>query len=88
MNEMRNMKEPNYSRLREVLRDPRLYGDPLMKKLCEGADTIRGDFCIDVGRNVIHGSDSVESANHEINLWFKPEELVTWTNHSDCWVYE
>jgi len=40
LNEMRNMKEPNYSKLREVLRDPRLYGDPLMKKLCEGADTI------------------------------------------------
>ena len=38
--------------------------------------TIRGDFCIDVGRNVIHGSDSVESANKEIALWFKPEELV------------
>merc|ERR1711907_887780 len=32
--------------------------------------TIRGDLCIDVGRNIIHGSDSVESANHEIGLWF------------------
>ena len=32
--------------------------------------TIRGDFCIDVGRNVIHGSDSVESANKEIALCF------------------
>lgn len=32
--------------------------------------TIRGDFCIDVGRNIIHGSDSVESANKEIALWF------------------
>merc|ERR1711924_519709 len=32
--------------------------------------TIRGDFCIDIGRNVIHGSDAVESANHEIGLWF------------------
>jgi nucleoside-diphosphate kinase len=50
--------------------------------------TIRGDFCIDVGRNVIHGSDSVESANHEISLWFAPEEIVDWTNHSDTWVYE
>jgi len=36
--------------------------------------TIRGGNCIDVGRNVIHGSDSVESANKEIALWFKPEE--------------
>ncbi len=50
--------------------------------------TIRGDFCIDVGRNVIHGSDSVESANHEIELWFKPEELVQWSSHSSAWVYE
>lgn len=33
--------------------------------------TIRGDFCIDVGRNICHGSDSVESANREIGLWFK-----------------
>lgn len=32
--------------------------------------TIRGDFCIDVGRNIIHGSDAVESAEHEIKLWF------------------
>jgi nucleoside-diphosphate kinase len=35
--------------------------------------TIRGDFCIEVGRNICHGSDSVESANKEIALWFKPE---------------
>ena len=40
--------------------------------------TIRGDYCIDVGRNLIHGSDSVEAANHEIALWFKSEELNNW----------
>jgi nucleoside-diphosphate kinase len=50
--------------------------------------TIRGDFCIDVGRNIIHGSDSVESANHEIALWFKPEELVHWESHSANQIYE
>ena len=50
--------------------------------------TIRGDFCIDVGRNIIHGSDSVDSANKEIELWFKPEELVAWESHSASWVYE
>ena len=50
--------------------------------------TIRGDFCIDVGRNIIHGSDSVESANKEISLWFKPEELCAWQSHSNAWVYE
>ena len=36
--------------------------------------TIRGDLCVDVGRNVCHGSDAVESANKEIALWF-PEGL-------------
>ena len=50
--------------------------------------TIRGDYCIHVGRNICHGSDSVESANHEIALWFSPEEQLAWTNHSDAWVYE
>merc|ERR1712151_830592 len=50
--------------------------------------TIRGDLCIDVGRNICHGSDSVESANHEIGLWFKEEELNSWAHHSASWVYE
>ena len=50
--------------------------------------TIRGDLCIDVGRNVCHGSDSVESANREVAFWFKPEELVAWDCHSNAWIYE
>nr|CCC96097.1 unnamed protein product [Trypanosoma congolense IL3000] len=50
--------------------------------------TIRGDFAVDVGRNVCHGSDSVESANREVAFWFKPEELVNWTHHSVKQVYE
>merc|ERR1711918_13501 len=50
--------------------------------------TIRGDFGIDVGRNVIHGSDSVESANREIDLWFTPEEILEWSHHSSEWIYE
>ena len=50
--------------------------------------TIRGDFCIDVGRNICHGSDSVEAAKKEIALWFKKDELCTWKDHSDPWVYE
>ncbi|CXI69308.1 nucleoside diphosphate kinase b, putative [Plasmodium berghei] len=49
--------------------------------------TIRGDFCLEVSRNVIHGSDSVASANREINIWFKAEELVQWKSHSNDWVY-
>ena len=38
--------------------------------------------------NICHGSDSVESANKEIALWFKPEELVDWKPVSADWVYE
>jgi nucleoside-diphosphate kinase len=50
--------------------------------------TIRGDFSIQVGRNICHGSDSVESANHEIALWFKPEELNDWTPAMNSWINE
>lgn len=51
------------------------------------AGTIRGDFCIDVGRNIIHGSDAVESAKKEIALWF-PEGVGAYASHSDPWIYE
>ncbi|XP_040829531.1 nucleoside diphosphate kinase 3 [Ochotona curzoniae] len=50
--------------------------------------TIRGDFCIEVGKNVIHGSDSVESARREIALWFRPEELLCWEDGAEHWLYE
>ena len=50
--------------------------------------TIRGDLCIDVGRNVIHGSDAVESANKEIELWFGADNIMSWEQHSEKWVYE
>lgn len=50
--------------------------------------TIRGDLCIQVGRNILHGSDSVESAKKEIALWFKDNELVSWTPANVNWVYE
>jgi len=50
--------------------------------------SIRGDLCIQVGRNICHGSDSVESANKEIALWFTPQELVAWTPVANDWVYE
>ncbi|KAJ4727284.1 Nucleoside diphosphate kinase family protein [Melia azedarach] len=49
--------------------------------------TIRGDFAIDVGRNVIHGSDSVASATKEIALWF-PEGIVSWQSSLHSWIYE
>merc|ERR1712223_113206 len=50
--------------------------------------TIRGDFCIQVGRNICHGSDAVESAKKEIALWFKEEQLVIWDPVAMEWVYE
>lgn len=50
--------------------------------------SIRGDFSIQTGRNIIHGSDAVESANKEIAHWFKPEELVEWKRDSNKWLYE
>jgi nucleoside-diphosphate kinase len=50
--------------------------------------TIRGDYGVDIGRNIIHGSDSPESAEREISLWFKPEELTEWTPTISTWIYE
>eukprot|EP00593_Proboscia_inermis_P004845 CAMPEP_0171324786 /NCGR_PEP_ID=MMETSP0816-20121228/116405_1 /TAXON_ID=420281 /ORGANISM="Proboscia inermis, Strain CCAP1064/1" /LENGTH=192 /DNA_ID=CAMNT_0011823813 /DNA_START=442 /DNA_END=1020 /DNA_ORIENTATION=- len=50
--------------------------------------TIRGDYCLEVGRNICHGSDSVENAEKEIKLWFEPTEVLDWTSHSEPWVYE
>merc|ERR1712133_96912 len=50
--------------------------------------TIRGDFCVEIGRNICHGSDAVESAKKEINLWFKPEELTSYIPCGHPWVYE
>ncbi|XP_014904251.1 nucleoside diphosphate kinase 3 isoform X2 [Poecilia latipinna] len=49
--------------------------------------TIRGDFCVEVGRNVIHGSDSVESAQKEICLWFHQGELHRWESSPNNWIY-
>lgn len=50
--------------------------------------TLRGDFGVDVGRNIIHGSDAPETAEQEIKLWFKDEELVTWEPTLTSWIYE
>lgn len=48
--------------------------------------TIRGDFALSVQNNLIHGSDSPENAATEIAIWFKPEELASWTVTDDAWV--
>jgi nucleoside-diphosphate kinase len=49
--------------------------------------TIRGDWAMDIGHNIIHGSDAVETAEFELELWF-PEGLVDWTRSAEEWVYE
>ncbi|RMZ79675.1 hypothetical protein DV738_g3172, partial [Chaetothyriales sp. CBS 135597] len=56
--------------------------------LASAPGTIRGDYAIDVGRNVAHGSDAVESAKKEIALWFKPEEVQSWKSAQFDWIYE
>ncbi len=50
--------------------------------------TIRGDFGVDVGRNIIHGSDAPETAEQEIKLWFTESELVSWEPSLTSWIYE
>lgn len=50
--------------------------------------TIRADFAVDLGRNVVHGSDSPESGEREVALFFEPSELVEWTRDSERWIRE
>ena len=50
--------------------------------------TVRGDFGIDIGRNVIHASDAPESAIREIAIHFKPAELFTYTRIDESVIYE
>jgi nucleoside-diphosphate kinase len=50
--------------------------------------TIRGDFGISVGRNLIHGSDGPDTAKDEVSLWFSDTELANWTPAITPWVVE
>lgn len=50
--------------------------------------TIRGDYGVNIGRNLIHGSDAIETATREISLWFKEDELCSWQNTMKPWLYE
>ncbi|KAK6059197.1 nucleoside diphosphate kinase [Cooperia oncophora] len=57
--------------------------------LASAPGTIRGDYCIQTGRNICHGSDSIESAQREIAHWFKPEEINDYESpFINSWVYE
>lgn len=49
--------------------------------------TIRGDYAIFMGNNVVHGSDSPESGQRESNLFFSPQELVDYDKATDFWLY-
>lgn len=50
--------------------------------------TIRGDLAVEIGRNLIHGSDSLETAATEITLFFKSEEIMDYTRSVEPWITE
>ena len=50
--------------------------------------TIRGDYGVSSSLNLVHGSDSAESAKTELALWFKPEELVDYELANRVWSYD
>jgi len=50
--------------------------------------TIRGDLAVEIGRNLVHGSDGPESATREVSLFFGPGELVSWSRETDRWIRE
>lgn len=65
------------------------------RKMCgatnpDNADvgTIKGDLATNFRKNVMHSSDSKESAAREIDIWFKDEGVTSWKHHSEEWVYE
>ncbi len=50
--------------------------------------SIRHDFGLTIGRNLVHASDSPETAAAEIALWFKPEEVISWDRGLDEWIFK
>ena len=58
------------------------------KPLEAAPGTIRGDLAVNIGRNVIHGSDGAETAVQEIALWFAPAELSEWDHADQSWRVE
>ena len=66
----------------EIIRQTMGDTDPAKAK----PGTIRGDFGLDIGHNVIHGSDSVESALKEIDLFFTPKEIFDYQRDIDKWI--
>jgi len=64
----------------------RLLGETDPAKSLPGS--IRGDYSIDIGRNIIHGSDGPEGAAHEINFWFTTQEIYDWLPTQNTHIYE
>lgn len=52
------------------------------------AGTIRGDLALEIGRNLVHGSDSVENGKIEVANFFREDELVSWPRNNDPWIFE
>ncbi len=52
------------------------------------AGTIRADLALEIGRNLVHGSDGPETAEHELALFFEEDELVAWDRDTDRWINE
>ena len=50
--------------------------------------TIRGDFALEVGRNLVHGSDGPDSAAREVSFFFTTDELISYTRDTDRWIHE
>lgn len=50
--------------------------------------TIRADFGLEVGRNLVHGSDGPETARFELDLFFAESELIAWARDTDRWILE
>jgi nucleoside-diphosphate kinase len=58
------------------------------KPLEAAPGTLRADFCLEIGRNLVHGSDGPETAASEIALFFTAGELVDWSRSVDPWILE
>jgi len=50
--------------------------------------TIRADYAVETGRNLVHGSDGPETAAYELPLWFTESEMVSWSRDVDRWIVE
>ena len=62
------------------------FSGKLQKEASPG--TIRGDLGIEIGRNLVHGSDSSQSAEREISIFFDNQVVENWKRDSDPWIFE